>query len=126
MDRVEKSVSRKLRRLYERLGKHWRDDASYTRNIFTVGKFAAQLVPFWVDHEYCDFQRYLYHRCGFQFQAAGKIELWMHTYYEIPSLSVWLEVGWRQAARAAQLNREGQQDYLLENGLCVLDILAMI
>lgn len=127
MDRIEKSTSRKLRRLYKITSKQsWRSDVAYTQEIFRIGEFAAQLLPYWMETEHSDFQLYLYHRCGLSFRGAGKVALWALTYYEVPSLSVWLDVGWHKAAQAATRDQDGQREMLLESGLNVLDLMTLV
>jgi len=125
MGSVEKSLSRKLRRMYEQLGP-WRCEEAYTRAIFPIGEFAVNLFPYWMESEHRDFQLYLFHRCGFPLQAAGKIDLWATTVYEIPSLDVWLQLGWRRVAQAATRGVDEQRQMLFENGLNLLDLMAMI
>lgn len=124
MNPIERSTCRKLRRLYGQLP-GWTSDQAYTKSIFEVGEFAAKLLPFWMETDYLDFQDYLYHRCKFAFGDAGKITLWTLTYYEIPSLGVWLELGWRQDAVAASRDQDGQRKYMLDSGLSALDLLTL-
>lgn len=125
MGSTEKSLTRKLRRLYAQLP-GWTNERAYTENIFRVGRFASKLFPYWMESEYTDLHLYLYHRCGLSWRDAGKITIWAETYYEIPSLSIWQEVGWRQAAAAASRNQEAQREYLLSLGLNVLDLMTMV
>lgn len=120
-------MSRKLRRLYEmRTRRSWNNDREFTASCFHIGQFAAQLVPFWVETNYQVFDGYLFHRCGFGIQESGLISLWMHTYYEIPSLSVWLDVGYDRCAMAATRGGDDMREHLIKEGVNVLDLMTLV
>jgi len=117
---VRKAITRRLRRMM----KHHVSDV--LREKFEMGKLAASLFPDWIEGDYSTFRGYLFHVCGVQWATATHLEVMAHTYYEIPSLQVWAQVGWTRAARAATENRDGQIRKLLESGSNVLDVLNLV
>ena len=117
---VRKAITRRLRRMM----KHHVSDV--LREKFEMGKLAASLFPDWIEGDYSTFHEYLYHGCGMSWVVAGQLETVAHTYYEIPSLDIWKQVGWTRVAQAASQNRDGQIRKLLESGSNVLDVLNLV
>ncbi|MGD9725358.1 MAG: hypothetical protein AB7L09_03005 [Nitrospira sp.] len=125
MNTVEKALARRLRHLWSKVPA-WAPEVLYLDQLFAVGEFAAKLVPYWVESEYQAFEGYLYHRCGVPFADIDRIALLMHTYYEIPSLHIWQQVGWHRVVWAASRDQEGQRQRLIDGGLTVLDLMTMV
>jgi hypothetical protein len=118
--RVRKAIVRKLMRM-ARL--HL---PSLYEEKYEMGKLAAELFEDWADSDYPDFDHYLHSRCGMGWGFASKIAIMAFTYYEIPSLAVWHQVGWERAAQAAQRHRDDRNQRLLDGGSNVLDVLSLI
>jgi hypothetical protein len=117
---VRKAITRRLRRMVNH------HIADLPNEKFEMGRLASQLFPDWIEGNYASFQDYLYHACGMPSNVARHLETMAHTYYEIPSLDIWMQVGWTRAAQAASENRDGQIRKLLESGSNVLDVLNLI
>jgi len=117
---VRKAITRRLSRLV------CRHVGNVIDEKFAIGQLAASLFPDWIEGEYSTFHEYLYHGCGMSWVVAGQLETVAHTYYEIPSLDIWKQVGWTRAAQAASQNRDGQIRKLLESGSNVLDVLNLV
>ena len=117
---VKKAITRQLVRLH-RCHVHDRLDEK-----FVMGRLASDLFPDWIEGHYKTFHDYLHHGAGMDWCVAGQLDLMAHTYYEIPSLDIWRQVGWTRAAQAATDNRDGQIRKLLAGGSNVLDVLNLI
>ena len=117
---ARKAVVRKLRKMMNRHFGNMVDEK------FEMGCLAASLFPDWVESDYSTFDLYLFHGCGIPWNIASRLETMAHTYYEIPSLQIWMQVGYTRAAQAAGQGREGQIRALLESGSNVLDVLTLI
>lgn len=117
---MRKAITRRLRRM---VNQH---TANMVHEKFAMGKLAASLFPDWIEGSYVTFQDHLSHGCGMPWNISSQLETMAHTYYEIPSLEIWRQVGWTRAARAATENRDGQIRKLLEDGSNILDVMTLL
>jgi len=125
MDKAaQRSLARKLRREWDMLPSSCRD--GYSAAVFKLGRLAAQLLPEWMESDYIYFQHYLNSVCRMDWRIADAVSTMALTYYEIPALGIWEQIGYIKTAQAAQRTQEGQIRKLLEGGLNVLDVMTMI
>ena len=75
--------------------------------------------------EHQDFEGYL-HSHGLPYSRAVRVAAMALTYYEVPSLAIWQQLGYHQTARYASLSQEECRDILMRNGASVLDILTLL
>ena len=121
--RVTKSAIRKLRRMVGALGNGFVAD-----DYYKIGRLAAIFIPDWMEStvpEHQDFEGYLYNH-GLPYNRAVRVAAMALTYYEVPSLAVWQELGYHQTARCASYSQEDCRDVLMRNGVGLLDIMTLL
>lgn len=121
---VKKSLLRKLKKEWRLVPYSWK--LNYLEQAFKVGHLAVALFPDWAESDYKHLEEYLFHGCGFSPRDSSRLATIALTYYEIPSLAVWKQVGWAGAAQAAQRDQDDRNQRLLDGGSNPLDLLTMI
>ena len=92
---------------------------------YEMGRMASSLIPDWVESNHETLGDYMCAH-GMSAQMADKIATMGLTYYEVPSLEIWRQLGYWDVARAAQLCQEGCIRRLIEQGANPLDTIAML
>ena len=130
MDAQTKSIVRKLRRMLAK-------SPSTVADLFAIGKLASALIPAWAESEHELFEGFLRSiylgpdphasRCGPRSRSnlnvrVAKMAL---TYFEVPSLAIWQQLGYHQTAVCASHSQEECRNIMLSNGVSVLDLFTM-
>ena len=130
MDAQTKAIARKLRRMVSK-------SPSKAADLFAIGKLASALIPAWVesDHElFEDFLRAIHlgpdphaSRWSSRIQPDlnARVAQMALTYFEVPSLAIWQQLGYRQTSQCAEYSQAACRDIMLENGVSVLDLFTM-
>lgn len=93
---------------------------SIVDETFQLGKLGSELFPAWVESEFKDFEDYLDHH-----GLPRKLAMMAFTYYEVPSVEIWRQLGYTAVAIAARKQREERLDALLNGGANPLDVLTI-
>ena len=131
MDARTKSIVRKLRRMVAH-------NSSKVEDLFAIGKLASALIPAWVETDHELFEEFLQssvylgpepaiawwssRRRPSRSALVAKLAL---TYYEVPSLAIWQQLGYRQTAVCADYSQACCRDIMMENGVSLLDLIMM-
>jgi len=132
MDLRTKSVVRKVRRMISK-------NPSSVEDYYALGKMASGLIPAWLESDWETLEDYLrtvylgqpIRTYGYYYGRdqtknwAGKVALMALTYYEVPSLTIWEQLGYAQTARCAQYPPDKCRDIMAENGVSPLDLIVM-
>lgn len=92
---------------------------------YALGRSTAQLIPDWLESEYQSFDDFLHRGCNMEWSISIKLSDMALSYFEIPSVEIWRQIGYSEVLRAASKSREACLDRLADLGVNPLDILGM-